>query len=130
MKAQNTSGHHSINHQIQFCELELIFCNKRQNFFSWPVTGLWSTQVIGRIFAPSQKLKKLTQQFRLCFELPMGILNVLYKIFWVVYGPILKLQGFECVRFQGKNCVTKTVSNFSEINSGLTKPKKMNKNYQ
>ena len=91
---------------------------------------LSKSQVIGRLFAPSQKLKKLTQRFRQCFELPMGILNVLRKIFWVVYGPILKLQGFECVRFQGKNCVTKTVSNFSEINSGLTKPKKMNKKYQ
>ena len=87
-------------------------------------------QVIGRLFAPSQKLKKWTQPFRQCFELGMGILNALRKIFLVVYGPIFKLQGFECVRFQGKNCVTKMVSNFSKINSGLTKPKKMNKKYQ
>ena len=88
------------------------------------------TQVIGRLFAPSQKLKKWTQRFRQCFELVFGILNAVRKIFLVVYGPIFKLQGFECVRFQGKNCVTKMVSNFSEINSGLTIPKKMNKIYQ
>ena len=30
------------------------------------------TQLIGRLFSPSQKLKKLTQPFRICFELGMG----------------------------------------------------------
>jgi hypothetical protein len=50
----------------------------------------------------------------------MGILNAPSKKFLVVYGPILKLQGFECIGFQGKNCITKMVSNFSNINFGFT----------
>ena len=33
---------------------------------------MW-TQLIGRLFSPSQKLKKWTHPFRLCFELGMGI---------------------------------------------------------
>ena len=76
-------------------------------------------QVIGRLFAPSQKMKKWTQQFRQCFELVLGILNAPRKIFLAVYEPILKLQGFEGVGFQGKNCFTKMVSNFSEIDCGF-----------
>ena len=39
-------------------------------------------QVIGRLFSPSQKLKKLTQRFRQCFQLDMGILNATAKFFW------------------------------------------------
>ena len=34
----------------------------------------------------------------------MGILNASHKFFLVVYEPILKLQGLECVGFQGENC--------------------------
>jgi len=86
--------------------------------------------VSGRLFSPSQKLKKLSQPFRQCFELVFGILNVKPKILWVVYGPILKLQGLEIVKFQGKNCFTKMVSNFSEINIGLIYHEKMSKKYE
>ena len=77
------------------------------------------SQVIGRLFAPSQKLKKWTQPFRQCFELVFGILNAPRKIFLAVYEPILKLQGLEGVGFQGKNCLTKMVSNFSKIDCGF-----------
>ena len=76
-------------------------------------------QVIGRLFSPSQKLKKWTHPFWQCFELGMGILNVPRKIFLAVYEPILKLQGLEGVGFQGKNCLTKMVSNFSKIDCGF-----------
>ena len=34
---------------------------------------LLTPQLIGRLFSPSQKLKKWTHPFRLCFELGMGI---------------------------------------------------------
>ena len=61
-------------------------------------------QVIGRLFSPSQKLKKWTHPFRLCFELGMGILNATRKFFLVVYGPHRELQGLQGVGFQGKKC--------------------------
>jgi hypothetical protein len=61
-----------------------------------------ATQLIGRLFSPSQKSKKLSHPFRVCFELDMGILNAPRKFFLVVYGPILKLQGLQGVGFQGK----------------------------
>ena len=76
-------------------------------------------QVLGRLFAPSQKSKKLSHQFRVCFELGIGILNAPRKIFFAVYEPILKLQGLEGFGFQGKNCFTKMVSNFSKIDCGI-----------
>ena len=79
------------------------------------------TQLIGRLSSPSQKRKKLSHPFRVCFELGMDILNVPRNFFLVVYGPILKLQGLEGVGFQGKNCFTKMVSNFSEINYNMKK---------
>ena len=60
------------------------------------------TQLIGRLFSPSQKSKKLSHPFRVCFQLGMGILNAPRKFFLVVYGPILKLQGLQGVGFQGK----------------------------
>ena len=82
----------------------------------------YGSQVIGRLFSPSQKLKKWTQQFRQCFQLGMGILNAPRKIFWVVYEPHRELQGLQGVGFQGKNCFIKMVPNFSEINFGFTKP--------
>ena len=71
-------------------------------------TGLTfcSSQVIGRLFSPSQKLKKWTQRFRLCFQLGMGILNAPRKFFFVVYEPHRELRGLQGVRFQGKNCFT------------------------
>ena len=79
-----------------------------------------STQVIGRLFSPSQKLKKWTQRFRLCFQLGMGILNSPCKFFLVVYEPHRELRGLQGVGFQGKNCFIKMVPNFSEINFGFT----------
>ena len=77
------------------------------------------TQVLGSLFAPSQKIKKLSHHFRVCFELVFGILNAPRKIFLAVYEPILKLQGLQGVGFQGKKCFTKMVSNVSEINFGF-----------
>ena len=76
-------------------------------------------QVLGRLFAPSQKSKKLSHHFRVCFELGIGILNAPRKIFLAVYEPILKLQGLQGVGFQGKNCFTKMASNFFEIDCGF-----------
>ena len=37
----------------------------------------------------------------------MGILNAPRKFFLVIYEPIFTLQGFECVRFQGKIALQK-----------------------
>ena len=48
-------------------------------------------------------------------------------IFLVVYEPHRALEGLQGVGFQGTNCFTKMVSNFSEINYGFTKHEKMNK---
>ena len=67
----------------------------------------------------SQKSKKLSHHFRVCFELGFGILNAPRGIFWVVSGPQRELRGLQGVEFQGKNCFTKMVSNFSEINFGF-----------
>ena len=64
--------------------------------------GITSTQLIGRLFSPSQKSKKLSHPFRVCFELGMDILNVPRNFFLVVYEPILMLQGLQGVGFQGK----------------------------
>jgi hypothetical protein len=77
------------------------------------------SQLPGRLSSPSQKMKKLSHPFSVCFELGIGILNPPRKIFWVVSGPILKLQGLQGVEFQGKNCFTKMASNFSEIDCGF-----------
>ena len=51
--------------------------------------------------------------------------------FWGVYEPYKyrALESLEGVGFQGKNCFTKMVSNFSEINYGFTKHEKMNRKY-
>ena len=76
-------------------------------------------QVSGSLFAPSQKSKKLSHHFRVCFELVFGILNAPRKILLAVYEPILKLQGLVAVKFQGKNGFTKMASNFSEIDCGF-----------
>ena len=44
-------------------------------------------KLIGRLFSPSQKLKKLSHPFRLCFELGLGIHTCPpCKILWGVYG--------------------------------------------
>ena len=40
-------------------------------------------------------------------------------IFLVVYAPHRALEGLQGVGFQGKNCFTKMVSNFSEIKFDL-----------
>ena len=72
-------------------------------------------QVLGSLFAQSQKSKKLSHHFRVCFELVFGILNAPRKIFLAVYEPILKLQGLQGVGFQGITCLTKMVSNFSFV---------------
>ena len=90
--------------------------NKEQSNWIWK--SYW-TQVLGRRFDPSQKSKKLSHHFWVCFELGIGILNVPRKIFLVVYEPILKLQGLVAVEFQGKNCFKKMASNFSEIDCGF-----------
>ena len=84
-----------------------------------PLDILFLAQVIGRLFAPSQKSKKLSHHLRVCFELGIGILNAPRKIFLFVYEPILKLQGLVAVEFQGKNCFKKMASNFSEIDCGF-----------
>ena len=95
----------------------------KSTLMSGRVDRLWNfvfrSQVLGRLFAPSQNIKKLSHQFWVCFELGIGILNVPRKIFLVVYEPILKLQGLVAVEFQGKNCFKKTASNFSEIDCGF-----------
>ena len=88
-----------------------------RSFLHWAVVTL--TQVLGRLFAPSQKSKKLSHQFRVSFELGIGILNAPRKIFLFVYEPILKLQGLVAVEFQGKNCFKKMASNISEIDCGF-----------
>ena len=50
-------------------------------------------------------------------------------IFLVVYGPNRALEGLQGVGFQGKNCFTRLVPNFSKINFGFSKYEKMNKKY-
>ena len=50
-------------------------------------------------------------------------------IFLVVYGPNRALEGLQGVGFQGKNCFTKLVSNFSEINFDFILHEKMNRKY-
>ena len=41
-------------------------------------------------------------------------------IFQMVYEPNRALEGLQGVGFQGKNCFTKLVSNFYEINFDFT----------
>jgi hypothetical protein len=55
--------------------------------------------------------------------------GLVYTIFLVVYETHRVLDGLQGVGFQGKNCLTKMVSNFSEINYGFTKHEKMSKKY-
>ena len=138
-----TASKYSIPQITPHSNLSPQFCRVIQNWQSYHFScsrsicnncgkillmkNFWATvsctaQVIGRLFAPSQKLKKLTQQFRQCFQLALGILNAIRKIFWVVYGPHRELRGLQGVGFQGKNCFIKMVPNFSEINFGFTKP--------
>ena len=45
-------------------------------------------------------------------------------IFLAVYEPYRVLECLKGVGFQGKNCFTKMVSNFSEIDFGIPKHKK------
>ena len=48
----------------------------------------------------------------------------------MVYEPHRVLECLQSVGFQGKNCFTKTVSNFSEIDFGIPKHKKVIKKFQ
>ena len=107
------SPHQHENRCQIFESIFVLFHHSREISF-------WTTQVLGRLFAPSQKSKKLSHHFRVCFELGIGILNAPRKIFLVVYEPILKLQGLVAVEFQGKNGFTKMASNFSKIDCGFT----------
>ena len=99
----------------------VVMCSTSQSFILTKVSSyrIGTSQVSGSLFAPSQKSKKLSHHFRVCFELGIGILNVPRKIFLVVYEPILELQGLVAVEFQGKNCFKKMASNFSEIDCGF-----------
>ena len=49
--------------------------------------------------------------------------------FLVVYEPYRALEGFQVVGFQGKNCFTKMVPNFSETDFGFSYHEKMDKKY-
>ena len=49
--------------------------------------------------------------------------------FLVVYEPYRALEGLQGVAFQGKNCLTKMVPNFSKTDFGFSKYEKMNKKY-
>ena len=51
-------------------------------------------------------------------------------IFWVAYELHRVLEDLKGVGFQGKNCFTKKVSNFSEIDFGIPKHKKVIKKIQ
>ena len=57
---------------------------KNQNSYSKFNTSksMSCRQVVGSLFAPSQKSKKLSHHFWVCFELVFGILNVHAKYFW------------------------------------------------
>ena len=62
-------------------------------------------------------VKKLTENSNMTiWYLPRSI----DTNFLVVYEPYRALEGLQGVRFQGKNCLTKLVSNFSEIDFGFT----------
>ena len=60
------------------------------------------------------------------FYLPRSI----DTIFLMIYEPHRVLEGVQSGGFQDKNCLTKMVLNFSKINFGMTKHKKMSKKYE
>ena len=62
-------------------------------------------------------MKKLTENSNMTFlYLPRSI----DTNFLVVYEPCRVLEGLQGVGFQGKNCLTKMVSNFSETDFGFS----------
>ena len=65
-----------------------------------------------------QNLKKLTKHINNTFQYLPRLIDTIF--FLVVYEPHKALEGLQGVRFQGTNCFTKMVSNFSEINYGFT----------
>ena len=69
------------------------------------------------------KVKIALQNWSQIYHLPRS----LDTIFLVVYEPYRVLRGLQGVGFRGKECFTKMVSNFSEINSGFTYHEKINK---
>ena len=62
------------------------------------------------------------QEINIITEITLGIgfLKGHANFYFVSYGPSWKIKGLEVVKFQGKICSTKMVSDFSEINFGLT----------
>ena len=52
------------------------------------------------------------------------LLGSIDAMFWVAYELPRVLEDLKGVGFQGKNCITKMVSNFSEIDFGIPKHKK------
>ena len=76
----------------------------------------WSQTSPKLIFA-FHNMKKWTKNIIMAFcYLPRST----DTIFLVVYDPNRALEGLQGVGFQGKNCFTKLVSNFSEIDFGFT----------
>ena len=62
-------------------------------------------------------MKKLTENSNMTFwYLPRSI----DTNFLVVYEPYRALEGLQGVGFQGKNCLTKMASNFSETDFGFS----------
>ena len=62
-------------------------------------------------------MKKLTENSNMTFwYLPRSI----DTNFLVVYEPYRTLEGLQGVGFQGKNCLTKMASNFSETDFGFS----------
>ena len=73
------------------------------------------TQTSPKSILALHTMKKLTENSNMTFwYLPRST----DTIFLVVYGPNRALEGLQGVRFQGKNCFTKLVPNFSEIRVG------------
>ena len=76
----------------------------------------WSQTSLKSILA-LHNMKKLTENINMTFwYLPRSI----NTIFLVVYEPYKVLEGLQGVGFQGKNCFTKMVSNFSETDFGFS----------
>ena len=72
----------------------------------------WS-QTSPKLILAFHNMKKWTKNIIMAFcYLPRST----DTIFLVVYDPNRALEGLRGVGFQGKNCFTKLVSNFSEIN--------------
>ena len=76
----------------------------------------WSQTSLKSILA-LHTMKKLTENSNMTFwYLPRSI----DTNFLVVYEPYRTLEGLQGVGFQGKNCLTKMASNFSETDFGFS----------